>query len=79
LQGAPAEPRVGVRGASPDGWPLVGPSCRPGIWLAAGMRRNGWAIAPLAAEMLVSELAGERCAPWAGRLEPGRFGRPEAA
>jgi glycine oxidase len=49
---------VGVRAATPDGLPLVGPSARRGVFLAAGARRNGWLLAPLVAETLTGVLAG---------------------
>jgi len=48
--------RAAVRAATPDGLPLVGPSSRPGVWLAVGARRNGWLLAPLVARMAVAHL-----------------------
>jgi glycine oxidase len=74
LRGARTVGRAGVRAATPDGLPLVGPSLTPGVWIAAGARRNGWLLAPLIAEALVATLAGER-APEAfspARLPRGR-------
>lgn len=41
-------PRVGVRGASPDGLPLAGP-VGDNLHLALAPRRNGWLLAPLVA------------------------------
>ena len=35
-------PRVGIRGASPDGLPMAGPSGTDGLSLALAPRRNGW-------------------------------------
>jgi glycine oxidase len=58
LGATPFRAEVGVRAATPDGWPLVGPSSASGIWLAAGARRNGWLLAPLVAELIADGLAG---------------------
>ncbi len=52
-----ARAEIGVRAATPDGRPLVGRS-RTGVWLATGMRRNGWLLAPLVAEGIAAYLAG---------------------
>lgn len=73
LAGVPFEPQVGVRAATPDGLPLVGRSAASGIWLAAGARRNGWLLAPLAAEVLADSLAGLPLSPAADAMRAGRF------
>lgn len=52
-----ARARVGVRAATPDGAPLLGPSRTPGVWLAAGARRNGWLLAPMVARTVAEGLA----------------------
>lgn len=65
--------RVGIRGATPDGLPLVGPSVTPGVWLAMGMRRNGWLLAPLVARMTRAYLAGDDPGPWAPAMRATRF------
>jgi glycine oxidase len=65
--------RVGVRGATPDGLPLVGASIVPKVWLAMGARRNGWLLAPLVAAMMRAYLAGEDAGPWAAMLDARRF------
>jgi glycine oxidase len=71
----PAEGRAGVRGATPDGLPLVGASAAdPRLLLAVGARRNGWLLAPLVAEMAVALAAGETDVPFAEVLDPRRFG-----
>ena len=54
LAGARHTTAVGVRAATPDGAPLVGPSRTPGVLLAAGMRRNGWLLAPLVAQAVAA-------------------------
>lgn len=66
------EARAGVRAATPDGLPMVGPSAVPGIHLAVGARRNGWLLAPLVAEMTAAYLAGRDPGPFAGRLASDR-------
>lgn len=75
--GAMARVEVGVRGASPDGLPLVGPSRAPGVWLAMGARRNGWLMAPLVAGMMRAYLAGEDTGPWAPMMDARRFAAPD--
>ncbi len=64
-------PSAAVRAAAPDGLPLVGPSRKPGVLLAAGARRNGWLLAPLIADEIV-RLAGGQGAPIAA-FDPARF------
>jgi glycine oxidase len=73
LVGADLQARTGVRAATPDGLPLVGPSTAPGVLLATGMRRNGWLLAPLVAEMIAAYLTGDNPGPFAARLNPRRF------
>ncbi|MFM8819513.1 MAG: NAD(P)/FAD-dependent oxidoreductase [Phenylobacterium sp.] len=70
------ETRVGVRAATSDGLPLAGPSSRPGVFLAAGARRNGWLLAPLVARIVTAAVTDEDGGPWAGRLSPGRLFSP---
>jgi glycine oxidase len=65
---------AGVRAATPDGLPLVGPSRSPGVRLALGTRRNGWLLAPLIAEIVADQLAGAEPAIHAARFDPTRFG-----
>ena len=64
---------VGVRAASPDGRPLVGPSGAPGVLLAVGARRNGWLLAPLVAQIVAAYLAGGDLGPYAQILAADRF------
>jgi glycine oxidase len=74
LASAPWEAAVGVRAATPDGLPMVGPSTTPGVLLAVGSRRNGWLLAPLVAQIIAACVAGRDPGPCAARLAPGRFG-----
>ena len=64
---------AGVRASTPDGLPMVGPSSRRGLLLATGARRNGWLLAPLVSEILLSYLSGGDGGPFAAALDPGRF------
>jgi glycine oxidase len=73
LAGGPVEARAGVRAATPDGLPLVGPAARPGVWLAVGARRNGWLLAPLIARITADGLAGSAPDGPAALFDPARF------
>ncbi len=73
LGGATFTAQAGVRAATPDGLPLLGPSARAGVWLATGARRNGWLLAPLVARMLAAYLSDRDPGPYAGLLAPRRF------
>jgi glycine oxidase len=64
---------AGIRAATPDGLPLVGPSREPGVILAVGARRNGWLLAPLVARIVAARVTGRDEGPFAARLDPGRF------
>jgi glycine oxidase len=57
LAAVPFAARTGVRAATPDGRPLVGPVADR-LWLATGARRNGWLLAPLIAQAVVEGLQG---------------------
>ncbi|MFM8284242.1 MAG: NAD(P)/FAD-dependent oxidoreductase [Planctomycetaceae bacterium] len=75
LAGVPAiRAWVGLRAATPDGLPLVGPwPGAAGIWLATGHEGLGITTAPATAETLVGRLRG-RSDPLAAALAPARFG-----
>jgi glycine oxidase len=66
--------RVGVRGATPDGLPLVGPVAA-GLSVALAPRRNGWLLAPLVGAMVAAYAAGDDPGPYAKALDPLRFKR----
>ena len=67
LDGATFLAQAGVRAATPDGLPLIGPSARPGVFLAVGARRNGWLLAPLVARMIAAYLADRDPGPFCRR------------
>lgn len=73
LAGVIPSARAGVRAASPDRLPLVGPSLVPGVILACGMRRNGWLLAPLVARQVAAYLQSKDQGPLADLLNPQRF------
>jgi glycine oxidase len=74
LEAAAPTPAAAVRATTPDGLPLVGRARQAGIFVAAGARRNGWLLAPLAAQIIAAQIAGRDPAPWAAALDPARFG-----
>lgn len=67
------ETRVGVRGATPDGLPLAGPSGEPGLFFALAPRRNGWLLGPLAARVVADAIEGRPARSDAAALDPLRF------
>ena len=75
LAKAPAQGFAAVRASTPDGLPLAGPSSRSGVYLATGMRRNGWLLAPLVAEVIAAHVAGEATGPYAALFRPDRFSK----
>lgn len=67
-----ATPRTGIRAGTPDSWPLIGLDSASGVWLAVGMRRNGYVFAPFAADVILDRLEG-RARPDAEVYDPNRF------
>lgn len=72
-EGTPGAPRVGVRGAAPDGLPLAGPSGAPGLFLALAPRRNGWLLGPLVGRVVADGIEGRTPVADAAALDPLRF------
>lgn len=67
--------RVGLRPASPDELPLVGPSCElPNVIYATGHYRNGVLLAPLTAKIVADFLLDNAKAPELMLTTPSRFG-----
>jgi glycine oxidase len=67
------ETRVGVRGSTPDGLPLAGPSGEPGLFLALAPRRNGWLLGPMVARTVADAIEGRPAQADAAVLDPLRF------
>jgi glycine oxidase len=74
LAGAEVTVRTGLRAATPDGLPWVGPGRDEGLLLALGARRNGWPLAPLIAEVLCAYVMDTPLPAWAAALSPERAG-----
>jgi glycine oxidase len=64
---------AGVRAATPDGLPLVGPMGEPGVLVARGARRNGWLLAPLIAEVVIERMCGPATSTAAAAFDPARL------
>jgi glycine oxidase len=64
---------AGLRPGSPDNIPSIGPSTVGGLQWATGHHRNGILLAPLTAELVAGQLAGEPVPPFADACSPGRF------
>jgi glycine oxidase len=56
------ETTAGLRPATPDNLPLIGPGAVDGLVLATGHFRNGILLAPLTADRIAGVLAGDRVA-----------------
>lgn len=76
--GEAGQPRVGIRGASPDGLPLAGPSGAPGLHLALAPRRNGWLLGPLVGAVVADGIEGRTPLSDAAALSPLRVSQPAA-
>ena len=67
--------RVGLRPATPDELPILGPSERvPGLVYATGHYRNGVLLAPLTALAIANYIVDGRPDPVFELTRPGRFG-----
>jgi glycine oxidase len=67
--------RVGLRPATPDGWPIVGRSrTLPGVVFATGHFRNGVLLAPITARLVADLILDNREDPLLAHMSPQRFG-----
>jgi glycine oxidase len=64
---------AGLRPATPDNLPAIGPGALAGLHWAAGHFRNGIALAPVTAELVLGALEGAPLPEWAAPCDPGRF------
>ena len=64
---------AGLRPATPDNAPAIGPAPVPGLHWAVGHYRNGILLAPITADIVVAGLTGERTPDVAEPFAPGRF------
>lgn len=67
--------RVGLRPATPDELPAIGPGRLPGLIHACGHYRNGVLLAPLTARLVADVVLDGRRDPILDRLAPTRFGQ----
>jgi len=68
------EVRVGLRPATTDELPIVGPSSRmPGVFFATGHYRNGVLLAPLTAQLVADAMLESRVDPLLAAVSPARF------
>lgn len=69
--------RAGLRPATSDGLPIIGPSAAmPGVVYATGHYRNGILLAPLTAVLLADLILEGRLDPVLEPFAPGRFAGP---
>ncbi len=64
---------AGLRPATPDNLPAIGPGARDGLVWATGHFRNGIVLAPVTAEAIVAVLCGDGLPAWAAAADPRRF------
>lgn len=68
-----AETRAGLRPASPDNAPLLGPTALPGLHLATGHYRNGVLLTPETGEVMAHALVHGELPEAARAFSPRRF------
>jgi glycine oxidase len=66
---------TGLRPATPDGLPILGPSALPGVYYATGHYRNGVLLAPITAAIVADLVEGRKPALSIDAYSPSRFGR----
>ncbi|HEV7627998.1 MAG TPA: FAD-dependent oxidoreductase, partial [Streptomyces sp.] len=67
------ETSAGLRPASPDNAPLLGPTAVPGLHLATGHYRNGVLLTPVTGDAMGELLATGELPEQARPFTPGRF------
>jgi glycine oxidase len=67
------EMTAGLRPATPDNTPAIGPCAVPGLHWAVGHYRNGILLAPITAEIVVAGLTGDELPEIAAPFSPARF------
>ncbi|MBH0246808.1 FAD-dependent oxidoreductase, partial [Streptomyces cavourensis] len=73
------ETRAGLRPASPDNAPLLGPTALPGLLLATGHHRNGVLLTPVTGDAMAEALTTGELPEVARPFAPGRFASAGAA
>jgi glycine oxidase len=64
---------AGLRPATPDNVPAIGPGALDGLVWAAGHYRNGILLSPVTADLVAGALTGEPMPGWAAPADPRRF------
>ena len=64
---------AGLRPATPDNLPAIGPGTAEGLLWATGHFRNGILLAPLTADLIAAVACGEPVPEWASIADPRRF------
>jgi glycine oxidase len=64
---------AGLRPATPDNLPAIGPGALEGLVWATGHFRNGILLTPVTADLVAGVLAGEPLPSWAAAADPLRF------
>lgn len=64
---------AGLRPATPDNAPALGPGAVPGLHWAVGHFRSGVLLAPITAELVVDSLLGDELPELAAPFSPARF------
>jgi glycine oxidase len=64
---------AGLRPATPDSAPAIGPTDLPGLVWATGHYRNGILLAPITADIVAGVLSGEETPELAAPFQPQRF------
>jgi glycine oxidase len=64
---------AGLRPATPDNLPAIGPGAIDGLLWATGHFRNGIVLAPVTAGVILAYLTGEPVPEWALPADPRRF------
>ena len=69
---------AGLRPATPDNLPAIGPGTLTGLVWATGHHRNGILLSGLTGGLAAAALLGEPLPDWAAPVDPARFARAEA-
>ena len=69
---------AGLRPATPDNLPAIGPGALDGLIWATGHYRNGILLTPVTADLVAGALAGEPMPDWAAPADPARFAKVPA-
>jgi glycine oxidase len=64
---------AGLRPATPDNVPAIGPGALAGLVWATGHHRNGILLSGLSGELAAAALSSEELPEWAAPADPGRF------